>query len=275
MWINIIDYRGDDKIIDARNTTLFDYRTRYLLRVQDDFHLWKKHGHKFRCFTQHDAAANCFPEFDDVIHVPRGNAATARNAVLDYFSGTKEDWFGIWDNDATLYWKKLRSSEFPENADAICELASKQNIYTFVPFNPQQAVYGMPDIGLTDWTFKSTITLKGTMLFVRNTKQRFDKKIDVFEDIDWGIQHTIAGRKCAVLEQISLREHRACRSTIFNTPNKDHPDYEKEKRRVKIVQTWNNNLDRRTQYAQAKIILENKWKNSTSVYQKMQRKLWK
>jgi len=102
----------------------------------------KKHGHKFRCFTQHDNRndiINDYSEFNDVVKIPRGNAASSRNLVLDYYS--KDEWIGIWDNDATVYFDKLDTKNFIRDLDAICQEAEQLAISSFVPFNAQQAPY--------------------------------------------------------------------------------------------------------------------------------------
>lgn len=202
MWINVIDYRGQDN--------LFVKRTEVFLKQQQDFHYWQQHGHKFRCFTQHHTDNN-FGEYDDVIKIPRCYAAKARNIILDYYPA--DTWIGIWDNDASLYWNRLDSAKVPGELDKITQQADDQLIVAWAPYNPQTSPYQetLPPA----WTFRSTISLKGTMMFLKTQSIRFNETITTLEDRDYACQLTMLGHRVGRLEQAALKEWAASHSTII------------------------------------------------------------
>ena len=222
MYINIIDYRGDEQVANSLGETLFQYRTRYFVKQQEDFALWKKHGHKFVCFTQHPDDTH-FDGFDEVIPIARGTCDQSRNAVLKHYANTDWKWMGMWDNDSTLYWDKMNTHLVPQELDNICALADEKNIAAWVPFNPQQSPY--PDVNLDEWTFVPTIHLKGSMTFIHNEQQYYD---DSFAwhggDVRYAIQLTKKYKKCAILEQASLNELVRGKSTVFKI-NAYHEQY--------------------------------------------------
>lgn len=248
MWINIIDYRGDDTVINSRGDSLFEYRTKYFFKQQDDFHYWRAHGHKFRCFTQHENRndlVNDYWAYDDVVKIPRGNAATSRNHVLDYYS--KGTWIGIWDNDATLYWDRLNSNDFPKELEQVCQQAQNENIASFVPFNAQQSPY--PVKPKPRWTFKPKLEQKGTMLFLVVDDWRFDTSMNALEDLEFALRLSKQGKKFAQLEQVSLKEYVNGKSTIFQV-NSYHSAYKKPgpKANPNGLLEWDAQLDRREKY---------------------------
>jgi len=255
MWINIIDYRGDDTIVTTKGETLFEYRTRYFRRLQQDFLRWQEHGHRFRCFTQHDIdyAGDHF-RFDHVINIPRGNAPQSRNHVLNYYS--KDTWIGLWDNDASLYWDKLNSAELPSELDEVCQIADQKGIYAWVPFNAQAAPY--PKQVPVGWTFKPTVQLKGTMTFLKTTDLRMNEQQASRDDIEYAFELTLQGKKVGLLEQASLLEHRSMFSTIFKKI-KDAPI----------------NKDRLEKYAIANQELFDQYGMTIKDFAAKQRELWK
>lgn len=250
----MIDYRGDETIINSRGDCLFDYRTKYFLRIQEDFHYWKQWGHKFRCFTQHHQSKD-FKHFDDVVYIPRGNAAASRNQVLDYYK--RNSWIAIWDNDATLYWDKLDSKLFPSELDAVCDLADKENIISFIPFNSQQSPY--PKQIKDRWTFKPQIAQKGTMMFIKNIDCYFDETMTALSDLERACRLVLLGYKTAICEQISLNELDNGKSTIFKV-NAYHEQYKKPgpKANPKGLLKWDAQLDRNEKYKKNILYIENK-----------------
>jgi hypothetical protein len=253
IWINVIDYRGDDTVINTRGDSLFNYRTVYFLRQQADFHHWKTAGHKFRCFTQHND--NNFPEFDDVVKIPRGNAAMSRNQVLDYYpQGT---WIGIWDNDATLYFDKLESRRFIQELDAVCQQAKSQDITAFVPFNAQQSPY--PINPKPAWAFKPKLEQKGTMIFLEVGDWRFDESMDALEDLEFACRLSLQGHKFAQCEQVSLKEYVNGKSTIFQI-NEHHKAYKKPGPGASPngLKQWDAQIDRTEKYKKNMDYIESK-----------------
>lgn len=275
MWINIIDYRGDSTVINSRGDSLFAYRTKYFHKIQEDFYLWKQHGHKFRCFTQHENR-NTFVDdywaFDDVIKIPRSNAPQARNHVHNFYP--LDNWIGLWDNDATLYWDKLRSSEVPRDLEILCSQADNQGIRAWVPFNAQQAPYPkkVPD----DWTFKPTIQLKGTMTFVKTSSLRHNELQPSRDDVEYAFQLTLQGHKIGMLQQASLNELVCGKSTVFKV-NAYHEAYKKPGPGANpngLLQ-WDAQLDRIEQYAKADAEWMNIYGITLKDFAAKQRELWK
>lgn len=206
MWINVIDYRGEPGLS-------YEQRSHHFLKQQQDFTYWQQHGHKFCCFTQHDD--DQYPHFDKVVKIPRGTAAESRNHVLEHYA--ENQWIGIWDNDATVYWDKLKSQHAPSEFDQIISLADSLKLQAFVPFNPSQTPYtACPD----HWSFRATTVLKGTMMFIKTSTVRFDTALSALEDTDYALQLTALGHRVGRLEQLSLKEYAANNSTIFNKHNR-------------------------------------------------------
>lgn len=275
-YINVIDYRGDETVINSRGDCLYDYRTKYFLRQQEDFHLWKQWGHKFRCFTQHHKSQD-FKHFDDVVYISRCNTAKARNYVLDYIKNSDEDWFGLWDNDATLYWDRLSSRLFPQHLHSVNEIANEQEIIGYVPFNPGASPYLNVQDG---WTFKPTIQMKGTMMFLRNPNQygdtRFNENISTMEDLEWAVHLTKKDKKFAIIEQVSLNELVNGKSTIF-TVNAYHENYKKPgpKSNPKGLLKWDAQLDRNQKYQIAREEIAQLHNLSMDDAAAQQRNLWR
>lgn len=229
MWINVIDYRGDNTVINNKGNTLYEKRTEIFLKQQADFAIWKQHGHKFRCFTQHND--NQYQEFDDVVYINRGNASESRNQVLDYYP--QGSWISIWDNDATLYFDKLASRKFIEDLDTvIIPLADKYNFSGFIPYNPQQAPYPKP--AQPPYTFKYKIEQKTTMLWLKVTEHRYDTSLTILEDWEYAFRMAIEGHIFAQSQDISLKEYALSVSTIFDN-NKQGGKYEERKRQYAIA----------------------------------------
>jgi hypothetical protein len=270
VWINVIDYRGDDTVINSRGDSLFNYRTKYFLRIQEDFHIWKQWGHKFRCFTKHKRCEH-HTEFDDVIEIPMMNVPQTRNLILDYYD--KNTWIGMWENDATLYWDRLHSRRVPKELDYICKLADDQKIIAWVPFNPHQSPY--QEIG-DEWTFKPSINLKGTMVFHKITDMRFDETFDILDDVEYACHLTAQGMKSAQLEQMSLREVVNGKSTIFKV-NAYHEQYKNPgaKANPKGLLKWDAQLDRNERYVIGKEKIKLKHGADLKEISNNQRKLWK
>lgn len=274
MWINIIDYRGDDSIINSRGDTLFNYRTRYFLKQQEDFHYWKSAGHKFRSFTQHtnrNPWINDYDAYDDVVHTPRGNPAQARNRVLNYYA--KNEWIGIWDNDATLYWDKLESGAFPGQLETICEQAQRGRIASFVPFNAQQAPY--PKNAKTAWTFKPQLEQKGTMLFLQVGEWRFDESMDALEDLEFACSLIGQGYKFAQCEQVSLKEMVHSKSTVFQV-QPHHKPYKKPGAGANPqgLREWDAQQDRANKYKKNMDYIETKLGMDIKTLKQQHKKLW-
>lgn len=247
MYINIIDYRGSKTTQTlSRGDTLFDYRTKYFVKQQQDFPKWQQHGHKFICFTQHPDDKN-FDGFDKVVPIPRGTCDESRNAVFDYHKQQSSNWkwMGLWDNDSTLYWTKNNSSLLPEKLDEVCAQAQQQGIAGWVPFNPQQAPY--VEVDLNTWTFKPTIHLKGSMMFLHNEQQWYDTSFAYHGgDLRYAIELTRKGKKCAWLDQAALNELVTGKSTVFQI-NAYHEKYKKPgpDANPKGLKKWDSTIARR------------------------------
>ena len=273
MNINVIDYRGDNTTVNSRGDTLFNYRTRYFLRQQEDFHRWKKAGHKFRCFTQHEnrmTFIDDYSEYDDVVKIPRCNAAAARNYVLNYYS--KNEWIGIWDNDVSLYWNKLNAEQFPEALNKVCEQADANNIISFVPFNPLVAPYSKKSY--EPWTFSPQI-VQNALIFCKVLDFRYDEQIETREDYEIACAMTLAGHKTARLENISLQSMVNGKSTIFKV-NAYHKAYKKPgpNANPKGLLEWDAQLDRIDKYKIANQQIEEKYKMPIKDIEQLQKKLW-
>lgn len=231
MWINVIDYRGDNTtIINKQGQTIFAARTDIFLKQQADFAIWKAAGHKFRCFTQHSGNPEHYAEFDDVIEIPRGNASQSRNHVLAYYpQGT---WIAIWDNDATLYFDRLASRQFIRDLDSIViPQADAQGLTGFIPYNPQQAPYPKPSV---PYTFKCKIEQKTTMIWLKVGDYRYNETLTILED--WELAYRLAqqGHIFAQSQDVSLKEYALALSTIFDN-RKDEGKYEERKRQYAIA----------------------------------------
>lgn len=276
MRVLVIDYRGDDTVINSRGDSLFHYRTHYFQRQQQDFHLWRQWGHTFHCFTQH--GTHC-EGFDEVIPSPRAPVARAKNWALDWIQsqGITDPWIGLWDNDSTLYWDRLRSREVPQHLDHICGLAQSQHIFAWVPFNAQQAPY--QPVSHTEWQFKPTIQMKGSMTFLRNpchyAQQRFREDVTTMDDLVWAIEHTLAGRRVGTLQQASLNELVCGKSTIFKV-NAYHQQYKKPGpgANPKGLLQWDAQLDRREKYQIAHQEIQQIYGATWQELQGKQRALW-
>lgn len=253
----MIDYRGDDTIINSRGDCLFDYRTKYFLRIQEDFHYWKQWGHKFRCFTQHHQSED-FKHFDDVVYIPRGNAAASRNQVLDYYK--RNSWIAILDNDCSLYFNRLDALDFIKNLDDVISFAEQSNIVSFVPFNPLVQPY--PKILPSKWTFQPQV-VQNAFIFCKVMDFRYDESLTTREDYDIGCQIIMAGYKCARLANISLRSMVNGKSTIFKV-NAYHEQYKKPgpKANPKGLLKWDAQLDRIEKYNNANNEIEQKYQCS-------------
>jgi len=274
MWINIIDYRGDNTTVNSRGDTLFNYRTKYFLRQQEDFYHWKKAGHKFRCFTQHDNRNSLFDdysEYDDVVKIPRSNAAQARNQVLNFYP--KEEWIGIWDNDATLYFDKLESQRFVVELEQVCCQAQEQGIVSFIPFNAQQAPY--PKNTKPAWTFRPKLEQKGTMMFLQVGEWRFDETMDALEDIEFACSLIQQGYKFAQCDQVSLKEMVHSKSTIFEI-NPHHKEYKNPGPNANPngLLEWNAQLDRNNKYKKNMEYIKSKLGSDIKTLREQHRNLW-
>ena len=275
MWINIIDYRGDETKINSRGDTLFNYRTKYFLKQQDDFDIWRKAGHKFRCFTQHTNRNNLINDyfgFDEVINIPRGNAATSRNQVLNYYS--KDTWIAIWDNDATLYFDQLESRKFVIELEHICNQADSEGIVSFIPFNAQQAPY--PVKPKPAWTFKPKLEQKGTMLYLKVGNWRFDENMVALEDMEFACKLALEGKKVAQLDQVSLKEYVNGKSTIFQV-NAYHENYSNPgpNANPKGLLKWDAQLDRIEKYKTSIKYIEDKLGLSIAEIKQIHKYLWR
>ena len=273
MIICVNDYRGDDTVINSRGDSLYNYRTHYFHRIQQDFNRWQQWGHEFWCYTQHPNSRD-FQQFDRVIPVERNPVAQAKNVILDDLYSQGIDWCGIWDNDSTLYWDKHRSQQLPKQLERVCELAQEQNIWSFVPFNPQQAPYQTPDV--TQWTFKPTIQMKGSMTFLRVHEQRYNTEVTTMDDLVYAIDLTRQERRCGMLEQAVLNELVNGKSTIF-TVNAYHEQYKNPGPRAnpKGLLKWDAQLSRNEQYIQAHKDIEQLYGTSWGDWQTRQRMLWR
>jgi hypothetical protein len=270
MWINIIDYRGDTTVINSRGDSLFDYRTKYFLRQQDDFKHWQKHGHQFRCFSQHPADNN-FPHFDDVVQIPRGNCQSSRNAVLDFYP--QDTWIGMWDNDATLYWERFLGYDFPKLLSQSTNYCDNENIVSFVPFNSQQTPY--PKVDPEVWTMVPKLEQKGTMMFMKTHLHRYDSQMTGLSDMELACRLTLEGYKLAECQNASLNELVNGKSTIFKV-NAYHEDYKKPGARANPagLLKWDAQLDRNDKYRQNRAYIENKLGYTLDELKRKQRGLW-
>ena len=257
MNINIIDYRGDDTIINTRGETLFQYRTRYFHRIQEDFQPWRDAGHTFTCFTQHSNQNELFDDywgFDKVIPIQRCNAPQARNHVLNHYE--KGEWIGIWDNDASVYLNKLDTRNFIKNLDTIAQEADDLGIVSFVPFNAQQAPYPKKP-----QRWKPRVEQKGTMLFLKVMDWRYDATLDCLEDLENALRLAQQGYKTAQTDLCSLKEYQSAKSTIFQV------DLNGAGRTAQ--------QDRIDKYAQAKQQIETKLGDTIDNIKKQHKELWK
>lgn len=269
IWINIIDYRGDQTVISSSGENLFDYRTRYFVRQQQDFAKWKQFGHKFRCFTQHED--DNFDQFDHVVKIPRGNCQLSRNHVLDYYKpGT---WIGLWDNDATLYWNKLQSDQLPRLWADLEQALEKEGIISMIPFNSQQTPY--PKTLNHLWTFIPKLEQKGTMMFVKTHDLRYDTNMSALSDLELACRLTLAGHKLAQCQNISLNELVNGKSTIF-TVNAYHEQYKKpgSLANPKGLLKWDAQIDRNQRYKQMITYIEQKLNYSIQELKRKQAGLW-
>lgn len=272
MNINIIDYRGDDTIISSRGDKLFQYRTKYFHRIQEDFKPWRDAGHTFTCYTQHTNQNDLFDDywgFDSVVQTARMSAPQARNCVLD--NSTKGEWIGIWDNDASVYLDRLDTRNFIKNLDTIAQEADTQGIVSFVPFNAQQAPYPK-----TPKRWRPRVEQKGTMLFLKVMDWRYDETFECLEDLENALRLTQLGYKTAQTELCSLKEYVCGKSTIF-TVNAYHSAYKKPGpgANPKGLIKYDAQLDRVEKYTRAKQQMETKLGDSIKNIKQQQRDLWK
>lgn len=272
MKINIIDYRGDNTVINSRGETLFEYRTRYFHRTQEDFKPWRDAGHTFTCFTQHHNRNDLFDDywaFDKVIPIPRSNAPEARNHVLDYYP--KGEWIGIWDNDASVYLDKLDTRNFIKDLDAICQEADRLGIVSFVPFNAQQAPYPK-----NPKRWKPRVEQKGTMMFLRVMDWRYDETLACLEDLENALRLAQQGHKTAQTELCSLKEYQSAKSTIFKV-NAYHAEYKNPgpNANPQGLKKWDAQFDRVDKYAQAKQQIETKLGDTIQNIKQQHKNTWK
>tara|TARA_S200002703_G_C3780184_1_gene240369 strand:- start:334 stop:1152 length:819 start_codon:yes stop_codon:yes gene_type:complete len=272
MKINIIDYRGDNTVINSRGDSLFQYRTRYFHRIQEDFAPWRDAGHTFTCFTQHTNQNEVFDDywaFDRVIAIPRSNAATARNHVLDAYA--KDEWIGIWDNDASVYFDKLDTRNFIKDLDSICQEADSKGIVSFVPFNAQQAPYPKQP-----QRWRPRVEQKTTQLWCRVMDWRFDETLACLEDLEFALRLVKNGHLTAQTELCSLKEYVNGKSTIFEV-NAYHHAYTKPGPRAnpKGLLQWDAQLDRNEKYAVARQQIEAKLGDSIRNIKQQHKELWK
>jgi hypothetical protein len=272
MNINIIDYRGDDTVINSRGDTLFQYRTRYFHRIQEDFQPWRDAGHTFTCFTQHNNQNDLFDDywgFDKVVSIPRSNAPQARNHVLDYYK--KGEWIGVWDNDASVYLDKLDTRNFIKNLDTIAQEAEGLGIVSFVPFNAQQAPYPKKP---KRW--KPRVEQKGTMMFLKVMDWRYDETLECLEDLENALRLAQQGYKTAQTELCSLKEYVHAKSTVF-TVNAYHSAYKKPGPRAnpKGLTEWDAQKDRVEKYARAKQQIEIKLGDTIQNIKQQHKNVWK
>jgi len=255
MDINIIDYRGDGTVINTRGESLYQYRTRYLHRIQADFAPWKSAGHRFHCFTQHDNhhLIDDFWNFDTVTRIDRCNAATARNHVLDAYP--KDEWIGIWDNDASVYVDKLDTRNFIKDVDGICKEAESKGIVSFVPFNAQQSPYPK-----NPKRWRPRVEQKGTMMFLRVMEWRYDESLDCLEDLENALRLSQQGHLFAQTDLCSVKEYQSAKSTIFAV------DMEGTGRTAQ--------QDRVEKYARARAQIENKLGDSIDNIKKQHTANW-
>jgi|DEB0MinimDraft_6_1074348.scaffolds.fasta_scaffold02685_5 hypothetical protein len=254
MNINVIDYRGDATIINTRGDSLYQYRTKYFHKMQEDFAPWKQAGHRFHCFTQHDNhhIIDDFWNFDTVTRIDRCNAATARNRVLDAYP--KDEWIGIWDNDASVYLDRLDTRNFIKDVDNICKEAESKGIVSFVPFNAQQSPYPKKP---KRW--RPRVEQKGTMMFLRVMEWRYDEGLDCLEDLENALRLSQQGHLFAQTELCSLKEYVQGKSTIFKV-NAQHQAYKNPgpNANPQGLKKWDAQLDRVEKYAVARAHIETK-----------------
>ena len=282
MKINVIDYRGGGDyaehhmkcpVINSRGDSLFSHRTKYFKKMQRDFHRWKEQGHEFICYTQHKYSLDDHKHFDQVIECEQMPCHDARNRILD--DTPQGEWIGVWDNDATLYWDKLRSDKLPKELEAVCKQAQEQGIVSYVPFNSQQAPYPT-DLDCTQWTFKPTIHQKGTMMFVQNIGVKWPTHLNSMSDLARAVELTKLGHKTAQLQQASLNEHANTKSTIFRV-NAYHVQYQDPGPNSDPMGMlkWDSQADRREKYLEAKQQIESDYNSTLPELQQEQNLLWK
>ena len=271
MRIAVIDWRGDGTAINSRGDSLFNYRTKYFHRQQEDFARWQLHGHTLHCFTQHDVRAviDDWWAFDEVIPCTRASQCEARNQVLAW--ATPGEWIGCWDNDATLNWHKMWSADLPDQLEFVCEQAQDDGIGAWMPFNAQQSPY--PKLPASEWLFEPTIKLKGTMMFLAVTDVRFDEDITCWEEVDYATQLMMQGVKTARLQQAALRELVEWKSTLFDV-NCAHPEYG-ARPLMKNQNKWDTQWSRQDAYAKAKQQIEAKWHTSMRDLAHKHKQLWR
>ena len=272
MKINVIDYRGNNQVINSRGDSLFEYRTHYFKKIQEDFHRWQEQGHQFICYTQHKYSLDDHKHFDLVIEIDKMPCHDARNKVLE--DTPKGEWIGVWDNDATLYWDKLRSDKLPKELEQVCATAQQQGIVSFVPFNSQQSPYPN-NLDCTKWTFKPTIHQKGTMMFIQNIGVKWPTHLNSMTDTARAVVLTKQGHKTAQLQQASLNEYGNGKSTIFKV-NAYHEQYEKPGPNANPLGLlkWDAQLDRVEKYTESKAQIENEYKETLEELQDQQKILW-
>tara|TARA_R100000734_G_C3316660_1_gene109259 strand:- start:153 stop:998 length:846 start_codon:yes stop_codon:yes gene_type:complete len=216
MWINVIDYRGKDK-----TDPLYIKRTQYFQAQQIDFKHWQKHGHKFRCFTQHKDPKHFYLGFDEVVYFEQRKNSEARAYIMDwlYKNDPNWDWTAMWDNDATVYWDrpfedKFNSNDVPEHLHNICKTADDYNIKLFTPLFPKIHSYkGSDEVSENDifangYHFKPVAEAKGTMLFIKNMGLTFDTSLDAMSDYDYACNVRKQPRSIvAHLQQLALKEY--------------------------------------------------------------------
>lgn len=267
----MIDYRGDGTTINPRGDSLFNYRTRYFHRQQQDFHKWKQQGHTFHCFTQHDprAVIDDWWAFDEVIPVARATQPRVTNQILEW--AQPGEWLGIWDNDATLYWDRMWSQRLPPELEGVCVKAEDEGIGVWIPYNAQQKPY--PPRIADDWLFEPTLAVKSTMHFLQVNDVRLDETLPALYDHDFGIQQMRRGVKCAQLQQAALNELVNGKSTIFAV-NAHHPEWgqrELKKNQLK----WDAQWSRQEIYHTAKQQIEAKWGVSLRELTHEHRTMWR
>lgn len=261
-------------MVNRVGESLFKYRTRVFYEMQQDFATWRESGHKFRCFTQHENTnpiIDDYSEFDQVIKIPRGNASASRNCVLSHYAPGQ--WIGVWDNDATVYWNRLNTTQFVKELDTkVIDKATALGLTGFIPFNAQQAPY--PQKPLPPYTFKPDFP-KGTMMFLQVKDYRFDETITALEENELASRLILQGHKFGKSQDIALKELQSDKSTVFKIKNYYQP-YERPGPRAnpKGKLAWDAQENRKQQYLAYTEIIEQKLGTSFSNIREQHRTLW-
>jgi hypothetical protein len=181
--------------------------------------------------------------------------------VLDAYA--KDEWIGIWDNDASVYFDRLDTRNFIKDLDSICQEANHKGIVSFVPFNAQQAPYPKQP---KRW--RPRVEQKGTMMFLRVMDWRYDDALDCLEDLENALRLAQQGHKTAQTELCSLKEYQSAKSTIFCV-NRYHQANNKG------LKQWDAQLDRNEKYAVARAHIVSKLGDSIQNIKQQHKELWR